>query len=456
MKKTIYAYSTQDAENLIVEKIIPYTYPITGWRDQLIAYGDEKFKYDVLGNPTTYRNNDLKWSHGRQLDKYNNIEFTYNADGVRTSKIVNGVETQFISDGSKLLAQNNGNFLMFHYGSEGVIGFTYQGVGEYYYKKNILGDIIAIIDQNGVEIVKYVYDAWGNHKTFVLNDKQYVDISTHLSYTQDGLNNKSISELNPFRYRGYYYDSETKLYYLNSRYYDPETGRFINADDIGVLSKTTNVFNGLNLYSYCFNNPVSAIDEDGNIPNWLKWLIGGILIVVGVIVSVATAGAGTPFLVALGSALLHTAIQVGISMAVSVGVTGVINVANNKNFFDNIGDTLADGFMWGGIFAGSAQILSGGFKVTANVMSSHGLTVGAKSGINIGKTGIKILSPNSLKHFKEVGGTLIKFGKYARIDVGTKFGLHLHTMITSAKWLPSLIKHFPIGAIIGGLIGGTR
>ena len=201
---------------------------------------------------------------------------------------------------------------------------------------------------------------------------------------------------------------------------------------------------------------MNAIDEEGNIPNWLKWLIGGIFIVAGVIVSIATAGAGTPILAAIGSALLNTAIQVGISMAVSVCVSGIINVANKKNFFDNIGDTLANGFMWGGIFVGSAQLLSGGFKLSAKVMTKHGLTVGAKSGINIGKTGIKILSPNSLKHFKEVGGTLIKFGKYARIDVGTKFGLHLHTIITSAKWLPSLIRHFPIGAIIGGLIGGTR
>ena len=91
------------------------------------------------------------------------------------------------------------------------------------YKKNIFGDVIGIIDNNGQEIAKYVYDAWGNHKTYVLNDGIFVDISTVLSYTQNGLNNKVIAQINPFRYRSYYYDSETNLYYLNSRYYDPET-----------------------------------------------------------------------------------------------------------------------------------------------------------------------------------------------------------------------------------------
>ncbi len=421
-----------------------------------MKYNGESFAYDSLGNPTTYRNKTLTWKYGRQLATYDDVSYNYNTDGIRTSKTYNNKTTHYYLDGTKILAQDNGNLLTFLYGVDGVIGFNYEGVGNFFYKKNIFGDIIGIFDKNGQEIAKYTYDAWGKHKTYVLNDSQYVDISTQTSYTQDGLNNKLIAEINPFRYRGYYYDIETSLYYLNSRYYDPEIGRFINADDISILDTTKEVINGLNLYAYCFDDPINASDENGNIPNWLKWLIGGIFIVVGVIVSVATAGAGTPFLAALGSALLNTAIQVGISMAVSVGVAGIINVANNKNFFDNIGNTLADGFMWGGIFVGSAQILSGGFKVAAKVMTNRGLTVGAKSGINIGKTGIKILSPNSLNHFKEVGGTLIKFGKYARIDVGTKFGLHLHTLFTNAKWLPSLIKHFPIGAIIGGLIGGAK
>ena len=114
-----------------------------------------------------------------------------------------------------------------------------------------------------------------------MNNSQYVDISENLSYTNDGSNNKFIAELNPFRYRGYYYDIETGLYYLNSRYYDPEIGRFINADDIATLNITNTAINGLNLYAYCLNNPVNERDDSGYFLLWLFITA----IVVGAIIS---------------------------------------------------------------------------------------------------------------------------------------------------------------------------
>ena len=122
------------------------------------------------------------------------------------------------------------------------------------YKKNIFGDVIGIIDNNGQEIAKYVYDAWGNHKTYVQNNGTFVYILVETSYAQSGLNNKLIAQISPFRYRSYYYDTETNLYYLNSRYYDPETGRFINADDISILVEGKVFHNGLNLYAYSNSN----------------------------------------------------------------------------------------------------------------------------------------------------------------------------------------------------------
>ena len=105
----------------------------------------------------------------------------------------------------------------------------------------------------------------------------FVDISVQSSYTQSGLNNKFIAEINPFRYRSYYYDTETNLYYLNSRYYDPEISRFINADDIEYLNK--NISNGLNLYAYCLDNPIKFRDIFGNniftdALNFIKGLFG--------------------------------------------------------------------------------------------------------------------------------------------------------------------------------------
>ena len=144
---------------------------------------------------------------------------------------------------------------------DGLVGFNYNGV-EYLYKKNAQNDIIGICDINGEQIVKYYYDAYGNFKIFVKNNANFLDIEKENGY------NASYAELakvNPFRYRSYYYDNETGLYYLNSRYYDPQIGRFINADDVSVLDVTKIALNGLNLYAYCLNNPVNHMDENGYI-----------------------------------------------------------------------------------------------------------------------------------------------------------------------------------------------
>lgn len=127
-------------------------------------------------------------------------------------------------------------------------GFTYNNI-EFIYIRNIQGDIIQIINGNGDVVAKYIYDAWGNHK--VLNP--------------DGTENTNptfIDNINPFRYRGYLFDPETNLYYLNSRYYDPEVGRFISPDSIAYLDPEC--INGLNLYCYCGDNPVMCVDPSGH------------------------------------------------------------------------------------------------------------------------------------------------------------------------------------------------
>ena len=131
----------------------------------------------------------------------------------------------------------------------------------YFYRKDNFGNIIKIVDKNGDDVVQYKYDAWGNH--VVLNP--------------DGSKNESdtfIGNINPFRYRGYYYDVETGLYYLKTRYYDPEMGRFITIDDISYLAPDT--INGLNLYAYCGNNPVMNVDPNGTF--FLTMLFVGALI----------------------------------------------------------------------------------------------------------------------------------------------------------------------------------
>ncbi len=108
------------------------------------------------------------------------------------------------------------------------------------------GNIIAILDNTGNVVVKYVYDAWGNHKVVDVNGNEVIS---------------GIGVLNPFRYRGYYYDTETGLYYLQTRYYDPEVGRFISQDSVEYADPEK--INGINLYAYCGNNPVMNVDPTG-------------------------------------------------------------------------------------------------------------------------------------------------------------------------------------------------
>ena len=175
-----------------------------------------------------------------------------NADGQRISKTVEDVTTEFFYAGDILAGQKTGdNILMWIYDNNGsYIGFTYNGV-EYYYVYNLQGDVEAITDSTGTIVASYSYEAWGT-------------LYSIRNYTTNGVN---IAEINPIRYRGYYYDAETNFYYLNSRYYDPGICRFINADRMGGANNDSL---GYNLFSYCSNNPVNMIDKYGEAAIWLQ------------------------------------------------------------------------------------------------------------------------------------------------------------------------------------------
>ena len=137
------------------------------------------------------------------------------------------------------------------------------------------GNIFALLDGNGDVVVKYSYDAWGKCK--VLNASGVEITST-----------SNIGLRNPFRYRGYYFDTNTGLYYLKSRFYDPETGRFLNADTIDYLEPDT--INGLNLYAYCRNNPVMCSDESGHLPKWLAWTLSSAAVLTGIVLCATGVG----------------------------------------------------------------------------------------------------------------------------------------------------------------------
>lgn len=218
-----------------------YVYDET-WKDKLISYNGQSITYDVAGNPLNYRGNTLTWSMGRQLASFGDISYTYNEDGIRTSKTSNGVITKFYLDGTRIIEQTDGTTtLHFFYDSNSeVIGFRYNG-NNYIYVKNLMGDITGITDVNGNLVASYHYDPWGR----VLDDELTV-----------------IGELNPFRYRSYYYDSDIQMYYLQSRYYDPVVGRFINLDDANYIGLRDSAVS-YNPFAYCENNPENSSDPSG-------------------------------------------------------------------------------------------------------------------------------------------------------------------------------------------------
>lgn len=179
------------------------------------------------------------------------ISYAYDSNGNILTKtdhstnktITYGYSNQTWAD---LLTSYNGQTITYN---DRMYGFSYNGT-MYYYQFNLQGDVTGIYDANGQLVVEYKYDAWG----------KVLSITGTLANT--------IGKNNPIRYRGYYYDNETGFYHLNSRYYDPETGRFLNADN--VISGTGDSVQGYNLFVYCFNNPINMNDPDGNWPKWIK------------------------------------------------------------------------------------------------------------------------------------------------------------------------------------------
>ena len=309
------AYTYDGAGNLLTASdgttTNTYTYGNASWKDLLTAFNGEKIVYEgqtldengsvtgtpTSGNPTSYYNGtrwNFGWSEGRNLTQAVRrssqervfLSNKYDGNGLRISKSVTmtayepndgtvanppianeeTINHSYIYAGGKLLRETITEGSMTK-----TLDFTYDNVGmpysliynsgttttTYYYITNLQGDVMYLVDASGNEVAAYDYDPYGKI----------------ISATGE------LAGINPLRYRGYYYDTETDFYYLQSRYYDPEICRFINGDK---YSATATGYLGYNMFAYCNNNPIIAADYDGE---WLNIVIGA---VVGAVVGALT------------------------------------------------------------------------------------------------------------------------------------------------------------------------
>ena len=260
-----------------VIKSFGYTNP--SWPDLLTSVTSGSTTKDILyegqtqtsgvpssGNPVTYYNGkdySFTWTKGRQLTSATvdgeQVSYTYDMSGVRTSKTVDGTTYNYTTLSGKVMRQQwDGKTLEFVYddGNQPFAMIYNDGSTStlYYYVLNAQGDVSAILDSSGKLAASYDYDAWGNCTVYDSSDA-------------------AIGDLNPLRYRGYYYDAETGFYYLQSRYYDPAICRFINADTFATTD--ANGFLSANMFAYCENNPIMRVDADGEIWNVIAGAVIG-------------------------------------------------------------------------------------------------------------------------------------------------------------------------------------
>lgn len=256
LSKKRYAYTETAVEitdTTPVKDTMVFSYTNAAWKDQLKAVNGVGITYDSIGNPLSDGTWTYNWEKGRQLKRMSKsdrtVEFKYNENGLRIQKILNPDTaneevTNYTLHGKNIVhmtkdkGQQHDDLHFFYDASNKPAVVEYNGT-KYAYVHNLQGDIVAILDSNGATVVQYKYDAWGR------------------PIGKEGSLAGTLGTVQPFRYRGYVYDEETGLYYLNTRYFDTYRSRFINSDSVMTPSLCNNLF------SYCLNTPVCRTDALG-------------------------------------------------------------------------------------------------------------------------------------------------------------------------------------------------
>ncbi|MBR6688155.1 MAG: RHS repeat-associated core domain-containing protein [Clostridia bacterium] len=385
--------------NVVIQKTATYIYDSL---DRLIeernsALGDYKYDYNTYGNLTTIQKKNASGTYGViksfayedgrkksintvdeiDYDRYGNVisigtestytynprgllqtaqhvkdgitytsSNTYNHQGVRCAKTVTATGGETISktyllDGNRIIGENwsDGTKLQYLYDAQGVCAIVYNG-GRYNLCRGVDGSVLRIMAGNRV-ICEYDYDAWGNCEVHNRDIDDFYD------------DEPFIVQNNPFRWKGYYYDIETELYYCNYRYYSPLLCSWISPDSLDYLDPET--VGGIDLYCYCNNNPVMYVDPSGHDWDWNTFWSGLFMVgtaIAAIALSVTTFGAGIP---------LAMSIVAGVTLGAGVltGINGVATMIEAGTQYNFMRDGVFNGLGWSDsayyIYAGVAE-----------------------------------------------------------------------------------------------------
>ena len=311
--RTEYTYTTAASlDSITPTDTVNYSYNDTQWKDLLTSYDGNTITYDEIGNPLSDGEWTYTWQHGRQLASMSKgtatWTYTYDSNGLRTKKTDGSHTYTYVYSGSLLTSMSTGSYtLYFTYDASGTPLTITIGSTTYYYVTNLQGDVIGILDSYGLQVVSYAYDAWGNVTILDQCDP--------------------IVDYNPLLYRGYVYDDETGLYYLQSRYYNPCWGRFINADDIAYLGEDGSILS-YNLFSYCKNNSANEYDPTGCF-SWKKLFKIAAAVTLAAVAVIAVVGSGgtaaAPLLTLAGNIAGTTVTAAAVTtVAAEVAITGIV------------------------------------------------------------------------------------------------------------------------------------
>ena len=338
-----------------------YTYTDSEWGDLLTAFNGTAITYDEIGNPISYYNGSsytFGWE-GRKLISATkggvDYAYAYNSDGLRISKTKNvgtadEITIHYVYDGDVLVAEcSDSETIVYIYDAyDSPIGFKYRSSSYaadtwdvYWYGKNLQGDIASIYSSSGTLLVTYIYNAWG---------------ATTKSYSGGGASTTAVK--NNLTYRGYYYDSDLGMYYLQSRYYDPAICRFINADN----QISTNDITGTNLFAYCGNNPVNRIDPTGE--SWLHWGLGATIVAACAVATIVTCGgfaAAATAVCLVGNGVAAATVASTVAASAFIGSATIYSalVFLAASTSDSL-DEFADEGDWGTVASTALGGLSGG------------------------------------------------------------------------------------------------